>query len=232
MLRQASILAASLALPDPFLVPYTKGSAADGAKVSAVAALGDGGGGGDDVAKAAVLAAAEAEDEAKAAAEDVSYFKPRLRHHLAADRSEVLTTLSLFEEWQRVLNNHGAPRAAQYAHSQHASYKRLAEIEHLSRELMQRLRQQRVEFQMPLPNAGQCLVGPASTAAPVGEEIPEAGDNCAEGEHTVVAGDFPLVLVRKYDVTLEALEAANADNPAYGQFIVGQTIIIPAKDDC
>ena len=76
------------------------------------------------------------------------------------------------------------------------------------------------------------IVVDADTGEPIGEEIPEAGDNCSEGEHTVVAGDFPLVLVRKYDVTLEALAAANAANPAYGQFIVGQTIIIPAKDDC
>ncbi len=71
-----------------------------------------------------------------------------------------------------------------------------------------------------------------ATAAPAGEAIPETGDNCAEGEHTVVAGDFPLALARKYDVTLEALAAANASNPAYSQFNIGQTIIIPAKADC
>lgn len=67
---------------------------------------------------------------------------------------------------------------------------------------------------------------------PVGEEIPEAGDNCAEGEHTVAAGDFPLKLARQYDVTIESLDAANAANPAYTQFVPGQTIIIPAKADC
>jgi len=67
---------------------------------------------------------------------------------------------------------------------------------------------------------------------PVGDSIPETGDNCAEGEHTVAAGDFPLALARKYDVTIEALNAANAANSAYSQFIPGQTIIIPAKADC
>ena len=72
----------------------------------------------------------------------------------------------------------------------------------------------------------------ATGEEPVGDAIPEAGDNCAEGEHTVVAGDFPLALTRKYDVTLEALQAANAANPAFQQFIEGQTIIIPAKADC
>ncbi len=79
---------------------------------------------------------------------------------------------------------------------------------------------------------GEATAGDEATGDPVGEEIPEAGDNCSEGEHTVEAGDFPLALVRKYDVTLEALEAANAANPAYGQFVPGQTIIIPAKEDC
>ena len=62
--------------------------------------------------------------------------------------------------------------------------------------------------------------------------IPDAGDNCGEGEHTVVAGDYPLGIADQYDVTIEALDAANAGNPAYGQFVPGQTIIIPAKPDC
>ena len=66
----------------------------------------------------------------------------------------------------------------------------------------------------------------------VGEAIPDPGDNCVEGSHTVVAGDIPLKLVEQYDVTLEALQAANASNPAYGRFIPGEKIIIPAKEDC
>ena len=69
------------------------------------------------------------------------------------------------------------------------------------------------------------------SAEPI-ETIPDAGDNCPEGEHTVVEGDVPVRLAEQYDVTLDALNAANADNPAYQQFIVGQTIIIPAKADC
>ncbi len=74
-------------------------------------------------------------------------------------------------------------------------------------------------------------------AAPVtdggaGEAIPDPGSNCEAGSHTVVAGDIPLKLVELYDVTLEALQAANADNPAYGRFIPGEKIIIPAKEDC
>ena len=73
------------------------------------------------------------------------------------------------------------------------------------------------------------------TAAPTeaaGEAIPDPGSNCEAGSHTVVAGDIPLRLVEQYDVTLEALQAANANNPAFNRFIPGEKIIIPAKEDC
>lgn len=65
-----------------------------------------------------------------------------------------------------------------------------------------------------------------------GEAIPDPGSNCEAGSHTVVAGDIPLKLVEQYDVTLEALNAANADNPAYSRIIPGDKIVIPAKEDC
>lgn len=70
------------------------------------------------------------------------------------------------------------------------------------------------------------------TGGEAGEAIPDPGSNCEAGSHTVVEGDIPLKLVEQYDVTLEALQAANANNPAYGRFIPGEKIIIPAKDDC
>lgn len=65
-----------------------------------------------------------------------------------------------------------------------------------------------------------------------GEAIPDPGSNCEAGSHTVVSGDIPLKLVEQYDVTLEALNEANANNPAYQRFIPGEKIIIPAKEDC
>ena len=64
-----------------------------------------------------------------------------------------------------MLSEAGSAAAAKYAHSQHASYKRLAEVEHLSRELAQKIRQQRVEFGISLP--------PPSAAGPPGQ--PAAG---------------------------------------------------------
>ena len=72
----------------------------------------------------------------------------------------------------------------------------------------------------------------AVTGGEAGEAIPDPGSNCEAGSHTVAAGDIPLKLVEQYDVTLEALNEANANNPAYQRFIPGEKIIIPAKDDC
>jgi LysM repeat protein len=80
----------------------------------------------------------------------------------------------------------------------------------------------------PDPAAGD----EAATGGEAGEAIPDPGSNCEAGSHTVVSGDIPLKLVEQYDVTLEALQAANANNPAFGRFIPGEKIIIPAKDDC
>lgn len=65
-----------------------------------------------------------------------------------------------------------------------------------------------------------------------GDTATGSGDGCETGTHIVAAGDFPLKLVDVYDVTLDALAAANANNSAYKQFIPGQEIIIPAKSDC
>jgi LysM repeat protein len=62
--------------------------------------------------------------------------------------------------------------------------------------------------------------------------IPDAGDNCAEGRYTIAAGDIPLRVARKFDVTLDALNAANAATQGYDNFIVGVEIVIPAKTNC
>ena len=74
--------------------------------------------------------------------------------------------------------------------------------------------------------------GATDTPTDAGEAIPDPGSNCGAASHTVVAGDIPLKLVELYDVTLEALNEANADNPAYSRFIPGDKIIIPPKADC
>jgi len=76
----------------------------------------------------------------------------------------------------------------------------------------------------------EAAAAPESTAP--ASTIPDAGDNCGAGEHIVEAGDIPISVAKKYDVTLDALNASNADNPAYSQFIPGQIIIIPGKAEC
>lgn len=64
------------------------------------------------------------------------------------------------------------------------------------------------------------------------ETIPDAGDNCAPGTYPIEANDFPISVAEKFDVTLEALNAANADTEGYDAFFVGLEIVIPAKADC
>jgi LysM repeat protein len=87
-----------------------------------------------------------------------------------------------------------------------------------------------------IPAGGTNGVTSSADAAAVegetGTAIPDPGSNCEAASHTVVAGDIPLKLTELYSVSLDALNAANANNPAYQRFIPGEKIIIPAKDDC
>ena len=62
----------------------------------------------------------------------------------------------------------------------------------------------------------------------VGEPIPTSGDNCEAGSYVIAAGDIPITVAEQFDVTLDELNAANAGNPSYISFIVGETIVIPA----
>lgn len=63
--------------------------------------------------------------------------------------------------------------------------------------------------------------------------IPDAGDNCGEGSYTITESDTTRIgVAEKFDVTVEALDAANANTPGYSAFFPGLEIVIPAKDDC
>lgn len=77
--------------------------------------------------------------------------------------------------------------------------------------------------------------GAAEVAAEgeVGEAIPEPGSNCAAGSYVIEEGDTTRIAVaNKFDVTVEAMDAANAGTNGYSAFFPGLTIVIPAKDDC
>lgn len=78
------------------------------------------------------------------------------------------------------------------------------------------------------PGATSVDAAAGNTAA----SIPDTGDNCAEGRYTLVDGDYPAVVAANFDVTLDALNAANANTSGYGAFYVGLEIVIPAKADC
>ena len=69
------------------------------------------------------------------------------------------------------------------------------------------------------------------TTDPAGT-IPDAGDNCDPGEYTIAEGDFEGKVATNFDVTVEALRAANASTPNYSSFYPGLVIVIPAKADC
>lgn len=62
--------------------------------------------------------------------------------------------------------------------------------------------------------------------------IPDAGDNCDQGTYTIVEGDYEGKVAGNFDVTVDALRAANANTPGYSAFYVGLEIVIPAKTDC
>ncbi len=69
------------------------------------------------------------------------------------------------------------------------------------------------------------------TTAPAGT-IPDAGDNCDQGDYTIVEGDYEGKVATNFDVTVEALRAANASTPNYSSFYPGLVIVIPAKAAC
>jgi LysM repeat protein len=73
----------------------------------------------------------------------------------------------------------------------------------------------------------------AATETPVGETIPASGSNCEPGSYTIASGDNARSKVaNKFDVTVEALDAANSGTSGYSAFYPGLKIVIPAKTDC
>lgn len=79
--------------------------------------------------------------------------------------------------------------------------------------------------------AADTATEPAAESTPT-ETIPDAGDNCAPGSYTIVEGDYIGKVASKFDVTVDALNAANANTSGYSSFYVGLEIVIPAKSDC
>lgn len=77
----------------------------------------------------------------------------------------------------------------------------------------------------PAPDSGAGSGDPAATPPPTQTTLPPG--ECAEGRYTLVDGDFPNKVARQFDITLDQLNAANANTPGYTSFIVGTEIVIP-----
>jgi LysM repeat protein len=87
-----------------------------------------------------------------------------------------------------------------------------------------------------VPGTGDTETGDGSDATATDTE-PDTADTteAAAGvgcQHTVVAGDNPSRLAEQYEVTLDELNAVNADNAAYRRFLIGDLINIPANGTC
>lgn len=58
------------------------------------------------------------------------------------------------------------------------------------------------------------------------------GGPCDPGSYTLEAGDYPGGVAEKFDVSVEALNEANAATDGYDGFYVGLEIVIPPPSDC
>jgi LysM repeat protein len=58
------------------------------------------------------------------------------------------------------------------------------------------------------------------------------GGPCDPGTYELEAGDYPAGVANKFDVTVEALNEANAATEGYSSFYVGLNIVIPPPSDC
>ena len=83
---------------------------------------------------------------------------------------------------------------------------------------------------------GALVPAPTTTVAPGTEPVtpavttttaPTDSNGCTTGSYTIAAGDLPGRVAKKFDITVEQLDAANANTSGYKNFIVGVNIVIP-----
>ena len=55
---------------------------------------------------------------------------------------------------------------------------------------------------------------------------------CVEGTYTIQKGDIPINVAKKFDLTVDQLNAANANTKGYKAFAIGAKIIIPKGSNC
>ena len=81
-------------------------------------------------------------------------------------------------------------------------------------------------------DAGTDATADAESGDVATDTIPDAGYNCSPGTYTIVEDDYPGKVASTFDVTVDALNAANVNTSGYSAFYVGLEIVIPAKSDC
>ncbi|MEM9515941.1 MAG: LysM peptidoglycan-binding domain-containing protein [Actinomycetota bacterium] len=63
--------------------------------------------------------------------------------------------------------------------------------------------------------------------------VAATGDECAVREYAIEAGDTSrLAVANKFNITVDALDAANAATSGYNAFYPGLLIVIPVGSDC
>jgi LysM repeat protein len=67
-----------------------------------------------------------------------------------------------------------------------------------------------------------------AASAPTGSA---GGDRC-NPTYTIESGDAPLVITRKFDITLDQLNAVNASTPNWPNLYTGRVIKLPPPADC
>jgi len=78
-----------------------------------------------------------------------------------------------------------------------------------------------------LDGSNYATLPPAQSTTSSSSSVP-AGPQPGEQEYTVQAGDFPIAVAKKFGVSLDALNQANAATPGYSVFYQGLKIRIPA----
>ena len=71
-----------------------------------------------------------------------------------------------------------------------------------------------------------------TSAAADGSTPTNSAGPCVEGTYTIQSGDIPINVAKKFDLTADQLNAANANTKGYKAFIVGTKIIIPKGSNC
>ena len=76
------------------------------------------------------------------------------------------------------------------------------------------------------------VAGTTSGDEETDESTPASGGDRCNPTYTIEEGDAPYVVTAKFDITIEALNAANVSTPDWPNFYTGREIKLPPPADC